>query len=356
MNKILYILIVIFFSHHSKAEPSAVTFGSGGWNSDSPVSCSDVNITELSDGSVGFCYGQSSEYVETIKKIELSRGVPGPNGTYPTSNYLTPHDQVTCSIFEGNLVIDSGQAGQGVILQSTDADFSGCKDGVIYDLIIVYMADRIYSGYTNYPDGSNKVAKTTNYCGAADVSLNIADLSWIDSITALAYNGAQCAVRQSSSWNTFALKAASTPTTSDFTNDDAELTVYPESASGFLNSLSDFSDASTAQIDGRGCYREQGSRSYSTCSNGGGVSGATNIQKIHGSNSEISNIFNGEPFQKYSKKKMRIKVHAKTYNAAEYGVRFYFQRNGSVAEFLGTNPAGSGLYLELIQSEVPVEF
>ena len=129
MKNIFFFLILFFTFNLLNAAPTSLEpFCSSsqlGWSKDSCISpCSELTIdgsygsNSLGNGSVGFCYGQATVYKFTLKKIQL--------GVYANTSEK-------CTIYEGNLIVDSGTASPGTTISGGVPDFSSCKDGVIYD-------------------------------------------------------------------------------------------------------------------------------------------------------------------------------------------------------------------------------
>lgn len=358
MKNIFFFLILFFTFNLLNAAPTSLEpFCSSsqlGWSKDSCISpCSELTIdgsygsNSLGNGSVGFCYGQATVYKFTLKKIQL--------GVYANTSEK-------CTIYEGNLIVDSGTASPGTTISGGVPDFSSCKDGVIYDTIYL-TTSRItdYAANTNYPDSSGSVARTTSYCSSATLNNSSpGSLPWLDVMSGGNYNDAsKCHVRESVTWNTHYQKAASSPTTTDFSSSTNVTKEWDEWKSIYLNSISDaisgdFSDPSQAQTDSEGYFKE-----YDTDTSGFSGSVAayvadyqsdTIVQKLT-TDSGAVDIFGGYPFDSASQHEIEISIFAQDRNQSEkeYGALFYFLRNGATAEFIGTNPSNSGIYLSIIQ-------
>jgi len=353
MKNIFFFLILFFTSSLLNAEPTSLEpFCSSsqlGWSKDSCISpCSDLTVdgsygsNSLGNGAVGFCYGQATVYKFTIKKIQL--------GVYANT-------AEKCTIYEGNLLVDSGTSSPGTIISGGTPDFSTCKDGITYDTVYITTSRIIdYAANTNYPDGSGSVARTTSYCSSATLNNSSpGSMPWLDVMSGGNYSDAsKCHVRESVTWNTHYQKAASSPTTTDFSSSANVTKEWDEWKSIYLNSLSDFSNPASAQIDSEGYYRE-----YDSDSNGfsnelsayvADYQADTIVQKLT-TDSGVVDIFGGYPFNAESPHEISISIYAQNRNETgkEYGARFYFLRNGTSAEFIGTNPSNSGLYLSIIQ-------
>ena len=361
MRKIYLIFVLIFFTLISSglyAAPTSLepfcSSGELGWSKDSCISgCSELTVdgdygsNSLNDGNVGFCYGQATVYKFTLKKIQL--------GVYSNTSEK-------CTIFEGNVIIDAGTASPGTIISGGVPDFASCKDGVIYDTIYLTTSRIIdYAANTYYPDSSGSVARTSSYCATATLNdATAGNLSWLDVMSAGNYSdSSKCHVRESVTWNTHYQKAAINPTTVDFSSTSNVTKQWDEWKSIYLNSFSDtvsgdFSDPSSAQVDSEGYYKEydtdSGGFSGSVASFVPDYQGDTIIQKLT-TDSGIVDIFGGYAFDSASPHEIQISIFAKNRNQSdkEYGALFYFLRDGSTAEFIGTNPSNSGIYLSIIQ-------
>ena len=353
-----FYLLLIFFPLSIIGAPTSLepfcTSENKGWNLDSCItSCSSITVdgsynNSLSNGEVGFCYGQATVYKERIFKLTLGVSVDTTE---------------KCTIFDGTLVVDSGTANPGQEISSGELDFSLCRDGTIYDVLYITSNQmKEYAGETSYPDSSGSTAKTTSYCATdSDTSMG-ADLAWVDVMGGGLYSDASlCHIRQSITWNTTSIKAASTPTTTDYSSSSAATTQWDEWKSIFLNSLSDsggaYDDASSAQTDSEGYYKEYDSDTGGFSSSVGSVysnnaSSGKIITKLTTSSGALD-IFSGKPFDKNLEHSAEISFYAKNRNSGdsnEYGLRFYFLRDGSTAKFVGTNPSNSGLYITISDS------
>ena len=353
-----FYLLLIFINFNVIGAPTSLenfcTSSNKGWNVDSCItSCSSITVdgsytNSLNNGAVGFCYGQATVYKEWIYKLTLG-----------VSNDTTEK----CTIFDGTLVIDSGTANPGQDITSGELDFSACRDGITYDVLYLTSNQfKEYAGETSYPDSSGRTAKTTSYCNIdSDTNMDNDNLSWLDVMLGGfgGYSDATlCHVRETTSWNTAFIKAAVSPTTTDYSSTSASTTQWDEWKSIFLNSLSAsggaYDDATTAQTDSEGYYKEYDSDTGSFSTSVGNVySNNANSGKIITkltTSSAILDIFGGQPFDKNVEHSVEISIYAKNRNSGdsnEYGLRFYFERNGSTAFFLGTNPANNGLYITI---------
>ena len=363
MNKAIY-LFLIFFTLNAGGAPTSLesfcTSSDKGWNLDSCItSCSSITVdgsytNSLSDGAVGFCYGQATVYKEWIYKLTLG---------------VSSDTTEKCTIFDGTLVIDSGTANPGEEITSGELDFSACRDGITYDVLYITSNQiKEYAGETSYPDSSGSIAKTTSYCATdSDTSMD-ADLAWVDVMSGGSYSDSNlCHIRQSITWNTASIKAAASPTTTDYSSTSTSTIQWDEWKSTFLNSLSNsggaYDDANTAQTDSEGYYKEYDSDTgdfstsvgnvYSNNANSGKI-----ITKLTTS-SGIVDIFGGQPFDKNVEHSAEISIYAKNRNSGdsnEYGLRFDFLRDGTTAKFVGTSPANTGLYITIKASASKVPF
>jgi len=357
MKKFLYLFLILFtYSNNVISAPNSLesfcTSDNKGWNLDSCItSCPSIKVdgdyvSSLSDGAVGFCYGQATVYKERFYKLTLG-----------VSNDATEK----CTIFDGSLIIDSGTANPNQEITNGDLDFSTCRNGVTYDtLYITSNQIKEFAGSTTYPDSSGSIARTTNYCNVETDTDMDSDLTWLDIMASGSYTDANlCHIRPSQGWNTSWIKAASEPTSFDYTSSSPVITQWDEWKSIFLNSLQlvggQYDDIDTAQTDNEGFYKEYDSDTgdFSNSvgnlySNGNWQSGKI-ITKLTTS-SGILDIFSGQPFDKNAEHSAEISIYAKNRNAdinKEYGLRFYFLRDGSSAKFIGTNPSNTGLYISI---------
>lgn len=304
------------------------------------------NGGNLSDGSVGFCHGQATTYKNTIRKIEIGNN---------TSGYK-------CTIFEGAMILDTGNASVGHTLYSGELKNDSCKS-VIYDVLYLTM-DRIteYAGFTTYPDGSGHIARTTSYCSTDNLSA-ATDLSWLDVMSGSDYqDNGRCYVRQTTYWSDPWKKAASSPTTTDFTNSSNMTTEFDDWKTILVNAINrpsssdPFISSYGYNIDAEGYYLE---------ADGSGVGqkldsadSSRQILKIPTSTGVV-NLFNGNKLKEHKEImnnknypngfKLKISKFASKRASEEFGIRFYFQRSGASAKFIGTMPADPGIYVEAIQ-------
>jgi hypothetical protein len=353
-----FYLLLIFITFNVIGAPTSLenfcTSSNKGWNLDSCItSCSSITVdgsytNSLSNGAVGFCYGQATVYKEWIFKLTLG---------------VSSDTTEKCTIFDGTLVVDSGTKNPDQEITSGELDFSYCRDGTIYDVLYITSNQiKEYAGETSYPDSSGSTAITTSYCATdSDTSMD-ADLAWVDVMSGDSYLDSDlCHIRQSTTWNTASIKAAASPTTTDYSSSSPSTIQWDEWKSTFLNSLSDsggdFDNPSTAQTDSEGYYKEYDSDTgdfstsvgnlYKNNANSGKI-----ITKLTTSSGALD-IFSGQPFDKNVEHFAEISIYAKTRPADssnEFGLRFYFLRDGSTAKFVGTNPSNSGLYVTISAS------
>ncbi len=321
-------------AHGPAAAQSSLTFcETGQWNSDACVSpCPSLNISALSNSQIGFCFGQATVYRRVIYKIEIGND----------SGY-------TCEIFNGVLTLDVGNASPGVTVGRGNLDFKRCANRVRYDQIFLTTSRKIeYAGYTSYPDGSGKVARTTSYCSSDTLAGAIDDLSWLDTMSGGAYTSSNlCYVRESNTWSVAYKKAASSPTTADYAAASNVLIEMDDLKQMFLNSLSGppyVRPGSTPNMS-NGFYLERSGDGL------GSKPDAGNSNRIVTRITESSGLVQLGTLEKSKQQKLTISYHAATRSASsqQYGLRFYFRRNGANAEFIGTNPSDDGLYIFLEQ-------
>ena len=364
MKIIFTILLYIFFSP-AYAEGSSISFCSDqdiGWSTEMKclTSCGRLRVNRvytssdeaamggnggnLSDGSVGFCTGQATTYKNTIHKIEMGNAASG----------------YKCTIFEGTMIVDTGNASAGEILYSGKLKNDSCNS-VIYDVLYITQDRKVeYAGFTNYPDGSGKIARTTSYCATDNLSIP-ANLSWLDIMVGTTYQDSnRCYLRQDANWGIAWKKSASSPTTNDFTSSSNQIVEYDDWKGILINALDGppFDLTKAYNIDSEGYFLEIGDDGFG--------------QKLDPSNSDRQilkmptsigsvNLFNGLKLKEHkeitknknysSGFKLKISKYASKRNSEEFGLKFYFQRSGTTAKFLGTKNGDPGLYIEAIQPD-----
>jgi len=363
--KIIFTIIFYIFINTVYADESRLSFCSEaekGWSTESEclTSCGRLRVNgtytssdpsamngnggNLSDGSVGFCHGQATTYKNTIRKIEMGNIGSG----------------YKCTIFEGTMTLDTGNASAGEILYSGQLKNDSCNS-VIYDILYLTLDRKTeYAGFTTYPDGSGHIARTTSYCATDNLSASI-DLSWLDVMVGSAYQDSnRCYIRQSTGWADPWKKAASSPTTNDYTNSSNQITQFDDWKTILVNARDGppYDTSKALNSDSEGYYLE--------------VDASGIGQKLDSSNSDrqilkvptstgIVNLFNGRKLKEHkeitknknysSGFKLKISKYASKRNSEEFGVRFYFQRSGTTAKFIGTMPADTGIYIEATQPD-----
>ena len=357
--KIIFTILLYIFLSPAYAEESPLEFCRGediGWNTDKCLtSCGRLRVNEvyessdtfnngnLADGSVGFCSGQATTYKNTIHKIEMGNAASG----------------YKCTIFEGSIPIDTGNASPGETLHSGQLKNDSCNS-VIYDVLYITQDRKVeYAGFTTYPDGSGKIARTTPYC--ATDNLNIpANLTWLDIMVGSTYqDSGRCYLRQTTSWNTAMKKSAASPTITDFTSSSNQIIEFDDWKGILINALVEspyVTEDNEYRTDSEGYYLE---------SDGFGQkldpsNSDRHILKIPTSSGDV-NLFNGRKLKEHkeitknknysSGFKLKISKYASKRNSEEFGLKFYFQRSGTTAKFLGTKNGDPGLYIEAIQPD-----
>ncbi len=154
-------------------------------------------------------------------------------------------------------------------------------------------------------------------------------------------------MRASNTWNTAYKKAASSPTTTDYSSASNTLIEIDDLKQSFLNSLSGppyVRPGSTPNIS-NDFYIEWGGDGY------GSKSDTANSNRIVTMMTEGSGLVRLGTLDKSKQQKLTISFHAasRSTGTQQYGLRFYFRRNGSNAEFIGTNPSDNGLYIFMDQ-------
>jgi hypothetical protein len=362
MKIIFTILLYIFFSS-AYTEESWLYFCSDqdtGWSTMSKclTSCGKLRVDgvytssdpgamngnggNLSNGSVGFCSGQATTYKNTIHKIEMGNAASG----------------YKCTIFEGTIPIDTGSASAGDILHSGKLKNDSCNS-LIYDVLYITQDRKVeYAGFTSYPDGSGKIARTSSYCATDNLSIP-ANLSWLDVMVGSVYQDSnRCYLRQSTSWNTTWKKAASSPTTTDFASSSNQIIEFDDWKGILINALIGpiYDLNSGYRIDSEGYYLERdGFGQKLDPSNPD-----RHILKISTSSGDV-NLFNGRKLKEHkeitknknysSGFKLKISRYASKRNSEEFGLNFYFQRSGTTAKFLGTKNFDTGLYIKVSQPD-----
>jgi hypothetical protein len=302
------------------------------------------NGGNLSDGGVGFCSGQATTYKNTIHKIEMGNAASG----------------YKCTIFEGTMIIDTGNASPGDTLYSGKIKNDSCNS-VIYDVVYITQDRKVeYAGFTNYPDGSGKIARTTSYCATDNLSIP-ANLSWLDEMVGSAYQDSnRCYLRQDAYWGNAMKKAASSPTSTDFTSSSNQIIEFDGYKDILINALvgPPFLAGNLYNTDSEGYYLDGGDDGYGQKldpSNSDRL-----IEKIPTSAGGV-NLFNGQKLKEHkeitknknypSGFKLKISRFASKRNSEEFGLIFYFLRNGTTAKFLGTKKGDTGLSIELSQPD-----
>lgn len=364
MKKLLA-LAALFLFNFSQAAEERLVFCSDqekGWSTESQclTSCGRLRVNgtytssdpyamngnggNLNDGSVGFCHGQATTYKNTIRKIEIGNIASG----------------YKCTIFEGVMTLDTGNASVGEILYSGQLKNDSCNS-VIYDILYLTLDRKTeYAGFTSYPDSSGHIARTTSYCATDNLTIP-SNLSWLDVMVGSTYQDSnRCYIRQSTDWADPWKKAASSPTTNDFTNSSNQLVEFDDWKGILVNALDGppYDTSKSYNIDSEGYYLE--------------VDGSGMGQKLDQVNSErqilkvptstgIVSLFNGKKLKQHkeitkdknysSGFKLKISKYASKRTSEEFGIRFYFQRSGSTAKFIGTHPADTGIYIEATQPD-----
>jgi hypothetical protein len=320
---------------HASAQSSLTFCETGVWNDDACISpCATVNITALPNSTVGFCTGQATTYRKIIYRIQLG-----------------DQDGNTCEIFNGSLSYDAGNASPGITIGRGSLDFKKCKNRTTYDRILLTTSRKAeYAGFTSYPDGSGKIARTTSYCASDSLSGSIDDLSWLDTMSGGAYqNSSACYVRETNTWGTAYKKAGAAPSTQDFTGESNVLMIQDDLKQIFLNSLSGppyvRPGSTPTTLDGYYLERSGSSDSVSYKAD------PSDSNKIITLIKESSGLVRLGTLDKAKQQKLTISFHSTTRStsAQQYGLRFYFRRNGTNAEFIGTNTSDDGLFISLDQ-------
>jgi hypothetical protein len=142
-------------------------------------------------------------------------------------------------------------------------------------------------------------------------------------------------------------KAASGPTTADFSSASNVLVEIDELKQSFLNSLSGppYVRPGSSPSMSNGFYVDMGGDDY------GVKPDANNSNRMITMTTESSGAVRLGTLDKSKQQKLTISFHASSRNVSsqQYGLRFFFRRNGANAEFIGTTPDEDGSYILLEQ-------
>lgn len=357
MKSIVAVIIsIISLSTFAQSSLSFCPVSATGWNKDDCVaSCSDLLVNgtgyvadsngeggNLSNGSVGFCYGRTSTFKYKIHKIAIGN-----------------ESGLTCNIFNGDLTIDMGKSTPGMKLKQSSLNYSDCPAGT-YDRIYLTV-DRLtkISAQTPFPDNSGKVAKTTSTYADDSISGNVFDLSWLEDMSGGTYsssgaNSSKAYSRPGTTWSVAFKKVGLTPNSSGI-DDDAVENSYDEWKGLYLNSLirdisGNYTTSSTTNRDGDYyCETGDSGQSKDYCLK---LDDDSSRLIIRLKQSETTDMVSGFPI-KIDKKKNKPRIKISYYSAKrtsdnqEYGTRFFFKRDGSSAVFLGTWRGDDGMHITI---------
>jgi hypothetical protein len=311
-------------------------------------SCDDLLVTDtytggsLSNGSVGLCVGKATKFQINIKKIEL--------GT--SSGYNATGNNARCEIFEGTIITELGGKKSNQTLANKPLKFNKCKE-VVYDRIYLTIDRKfIFAGNTNYPDNSGKIARTTAACATDNLSVTVTDLSWLDSTSTSNWvNSTLCYGRQSNTWNSSIIKTIkSTLSTTDYSSASNIDNEYDDFKNMYLNSLDPIGGTYTSSSVPNMVPSD--TTFYAECC-GGGIYNGVKLDPTNSSN-EIIVLINGSDtitgsgigkrFSKKKKQSLEFSYYALS-STKDFGIKFFFRRNGTSAELLGARPDDNGLYI-----------
>lgn len=350
---IFLILIILSKEVNAQTKQTFCDSSNKNWNgaNDCLSSCDDLLVTgtytggSLSNSSVGYCVGKATTYQITIKKIEL--------GT--ASGYNATGNNARCEIFEGTIVTQLGGKTTNQTLANKPLKFNRCKE-VVYDRVYLTIDRKfIFAGNTNYPDNSGKIARTTSACQTDNLSATVTDLSWLDvSSTSNWTDSSLCYGRQSNTWNTSVIKTIkATLSTTDYSSASNINNEYDDFKNMYLNSLNPIVVGSNNTYTSSSTPRMVPSDStfYAECcsANFNGVKLDPNnssneiIVSINGSDL-ITGTGIGKTFSKKKKQSLEFNYYALS-STKDFGVTFFFRRNGTNAELLGAKPDSNGLFI-----------
>jgi len=154
MKRTLLIIGFLFTYQSFAAAPTNTFCSSGDLNFTGANSCistcsalSASNV-RLSNGSSGFCRGQSSLQKFTLYKIALGRESSG--------------NEPICTIWDGEYVVSTSSKIAGSSSNAGVIDLSSCPSGS-YDVVFLTSSRfQEYAGDTIFPNGSGGIVRTTN--------------------------------------------------------------------------------------------------------------------------------------------------------------------------------------------------
>ncbi len=204
MNKILVSIFTLmpfiaFASSLPNCPPNKLSMN-GQFEDECMSTCSaiaDEPSAQLSPGSSGFCVGEAEVSRFTLVEIRLGQ-----------SNSSEP----SCNLWSGNFQFDKARFASGQEI-SAGGSFNICQPGV-YDVVYVKQhRHETIAGRTTFPDGSNKVVRTTSPF-ASNVISNIDPTTWLESSTSHLNNSLPY-VRPDPNWNNAYKKLSANPSATD---------------------------------------------------------------------------------------------------------------------------------------------
>lgn len=215
MNKILVSIFTLmpfiaFASSLPNCPPNKLSMD-GQFEDECISTCSAVAVVpaaQLSPGISGFCVGEAEVSRFTLVEIRLGQ-----------SNSSEP----TCNLWSGNFQFDKARFASGQEI-SAGGSFNICQPGT-YDVVYVkQLRHETVAGKATFPDGSNKVARTTSSF-ASNVISNTDITTWLESSTSHSNNSLPY-VRPTLGWNVAYKKLSSTPSDTDLNSSSSEEMIF----------------------------------------------------------------------------------------------------------------------------------
>lgn len=168
----------------------------------------DEPSAQLSPGSSGFCVGDAVVSKLTLVEIRLGQS----NSTEPS-----------CNLWSGNFEFDKSKFASGQEI-SAGGTFNTCQPGN-YDVVYVKQnRHEIIAGETRFPDGSNKIVRTTSSF-ASNVISNLDPSTWLENSTSHSNNSLPY-VRPNPNWNLTFKKLSPTPSDTDLNSSTSEEMIF----------------------------------------------------------------------------------------------------------------------------------
>jgi hypothetical protein len=324
MNKFLPLIFFVFTTNaFASSLPNCPTnkLSMNGQFEDECIStCTAVGQepnAQLSVGSSGFCVGSAKTSRFTLLSVRLGQ-----------SNSSEP----SCDLWSGNLVVDKGIFSSGEQI-SAGGTFNSCKPG-IYD--VVYLKKRreeIISGEATFPDGSGKVARTTNIFGSTLPS-SIDPQNFLETSTSHSNNSLPY-VRPSVGWNLSFIKLSQTPS-------DVDLNPAPS-----YEMIYDWATSFSTGIPGPLAGYECENNASNICARV--VDNMHHEERIVMNSASSDFLFapdGGLVVTDAMQPSWSLSYFALN-NGAERGLRFLWHNDAGVVKYLGVNAGDPGLQIRL---------